>query len=393
MKRNSLLIILFLLLAIACGERKIEDKGLTYSVTVPAGTKSCFIAGDMTGWAIREMNKQSDNQFKLLIPEAIPANKYKYYSGPLQEFEETDSSNGRSYVNNDVVNGWKELWNPDSAIIYKASSGIVKKVFLKSNYVDGRLISIWLPENYTNSEKYAVLYMHDGQMLFDSTITWNKQEWKVDEVISKLIVDGKIEKTIVIGINNNGNKRHAEYFPQKALSYLPDTIKTKFENLLPGGPKADDYLRFLVSELKPYIDKNYSTLSDAKHTYIAGSSMGGLISFYAICEYPNVFSGAACISTHWIGSFENNREIPLAFEKYAKESLPSPTNHKLYFDFGTVTLDANYEPYQKNIDLILKEKGYNSSNWVTIKFDGADHSERSWAKRFDKIITFLIEKP
>lgn len=393
MKRKSLFIVFILLLAIACSERKIEDKGLTYSVTTPTGTKSCFIAGDMTGWALREMNKQSDNQFNLFIPEAISTNKYKYYCGPIQQFEEIDSSNGRSFAKKDLVTKWKELWNPDSSIIYKASSGTVRKIFLNSNYVDGRLISIWLPEDYSTNEKYGVLYMHDGQMLFDSTITWNKQEWKVDEVISKLILDKKIEKTIVVGINNNGNKRHAEYFPQKAIKYLADSIRIKFEKLLPGGPKADDYLRFIVNELKPYIDKNYSTLSDAMHTYIAGSSMGGLISLYAICEYPNVFSSAACISTHWIGSFENNSEIPLAFEKYAMETLPSPTNHKIYFDFGTATLDQYYEPYQNKIDLIMKEKGFDNSNWVTIKFEGADHSERSWAKRLDIIISFLIEKP
>jgi predicted alpha/beta superfamily hydrolase len=121
--------------------------------------------------------------------------------------------------------------------------------------------------------------------------------------------------------------------------------------------------------------------------------MGGLISMYAICEYPDIFGGAACMSTHWPGIFTvENNPIPDAFLGYLKSNLPDPTQHKLYFDFGTATLDALYEPFQNKADGIIAAKGYTSKNWVTKKFEGADHSERAWANRLQIPLTFLLTK-
>ncbi len=92
----------------------------------------------------------------------------------------------------------------------------------------------------------------------------------------------------------------------------------------------------MVNELKPFIDSNFATLGDQSNTFVAGSSMGGLISLYAVCEYPDVFGGAACLSTHWPGVFNSEHNpIPAAFIRYLESHLPSPVNHKLYFDYGT----------------------------------------------------------
>lgn len=271
-----------------------------------------------------------------------------------------------------------------------------------SKYVDPRPIAVWLPEGYSPKKKYAVLYMHDGQMLFDSTTTWNKQEWGVDETMSELIRGKKIRETIVVGIWNNGSKRHSEYFPQKPFESMPkarqDSLyasnRTNGNTLFSAKIQSDQYLRFLVYELKPFIDRRFSTYKGRAHTFIAGSSMGGLISFYAISEYPHVFGGAACISTHWPGAFAPAMNpIPATFMAYMQEKLPSPQTHKLYFDFGTATLDALYEPYQQKADAILKAKGYNSENWQTLKFEGEDHSERAWRKRFHLPLLFLLGTP
>jgi enterochelin esterase-like enzyme len=145
--------------------------------------------------------------------------------------------------------------------------------------------------------------------------------------------------------------------------------------------------------LKPLIDKKYSVHRDKKHTFIAGSSMGGLISMYAICEYPNVFGGAACLSTHWPGIFTvENNPIPEAFYNYLKTNLPNPKNHRIYFDYGTATLDAMYEPLQLKVDEVMKAKGYNSLNWSTNKFEGEDHSEKAWQKRLHIPLEFLLGK-
>ena len=122
-----------------------------------------------------------------------------------------------------------------------------------------------------------------------------------------------------------------------------------------------------------------------------GSSMGGLISMYAECEYPEVFGGAICMSTHWIGTFTDNPFIPEVFHNYLKTNLPNPKNNKFYFDYGTETLDAFYEPHQQKTDTILKSKKFKRKNWETLKFPGADHSENSWSKRLDIPLTFMLK--
>jgi enterochelin esterase-like enzyme len=242
--------------------------------------------------------------------------------------------------------------------------------------------------------------MHDGQMLFDSTNTWNKQEWGVDETMSKLMAKKKVKDCIVVGVWNSDKGRHADYFPQKPYESLTEKQKQfVLANLQNVGrtkdvfqPVSDNYLKFLVTELKPYIDKNFATKLDSKNTFLAGSSMGGLISMYAICEYPQVFGGAACLSTHWTGIFgTENNPVPGAFYNYLKANLPKPNTHKIYFDYGNQTLDAIYAPFQKQVDEIMKAKGFASKNWQTKFFDGENHSEQSWRKRLDIPLEFLLE--
>lgn len=275
------------------------------------------------------------------------------------------------------------------------SNGTIKRFeSFSSKYVQPRNVDVWLPGDYDSTQRYSVLYMNDGQMLFDSTKTWNGQEWKVDETISGLLSEGKIRGVIVVGIWNNGAYRHSEYFPQKPLANLPDNIRTTvIADELMNKPQADNYLLFLANELKPFIDKTFSTYTDRSNTFIAGSSMGGLISLYALCEYPSVFGGAACISTHWPGSLKQKGDlIPGAFNKYLTDYLPLPAGHKIYFDYGTETLDSSYKPFQLMVDKTMKEKGYSSKNWITKEFTGHDHSEKAWAKRLGIPLLFLLGK-
>jgi enterochelin esterase-like enzyme len=270
-----------------------------------------------------------------------------------------------------------------------------------SKFVDPRNIDVWLPDGYDVKKKYAVLYMHDGQMLFDSTANWNQQEWGIDETVGRLIKEGKIKDCIVVGIWNTP-KRHVEYFPQKALGYLSESEQTDLLNitvgenkilLMEGGPISDNYLKFIVTELKPFIDITFSTLKDKQNTFIAGSSMGGLISMYALCEYSDVFGGAACLSTHWPGTIPaENNPVPGTFLKYLQDHCPPPSDHKIYFDYGTETMDAFYKPFQLQADKIMKTKGYSSENWITHEFTGENHSEKAWNKRFSIPAVFLLGK-
>jgi predicted alpha/beta superfamily hydrolase len=282
-------------------------------------------------------------------------------------------------------------------------SGKIERIEnFQSRFVDARNIDVWLPENYDPHKKYAVLYMHDGQMLYDSSNNWNKSSWDVDDVVSKLLEENKIRNVIVIGIWNGGKTRHADYFPQKPFQSLSQTQKDSvYKAIRTNGTSvfndykvhSDNYLKFLVTELKPLIDKKYSTYTGRKHTFIAGSSMGGLISIYAICEYPEVFGGAACLSTHWPGIFTmENNPLPDAIIHYLGKHLPNPKTHRIYFDYGDQTLDAMYPPLQKRVDEVIKDRGYTEKNWETHYFPGKDHSEKAWNERLEIPMEFLLKK-
>jgi len=263
-----------------------------------------------------------------------------------------------------------------------------------SNFIQPRHVDVWVPNNYSNSKKYAVLYMQDGQMLFDSTTTWNKQEWKVDEVATRLMNEEKTNDFIVVGIWNIAALRNSNYFPEKVFQMMSERAK---DSLKETGKKqnwintinSNNYLRFIVKELKPFIDSHFSTFTDRENTGIMGSSRGGLISMYAISEYPEVFGSAACLSTHWIGTYniEDNR-IPDTFMEYMKHHLPDSKTHRIYFDYGNQTLDALYLPFQKKVSEVLLEKGYDKN----ILYEGADHSENSWSERLEIPLIYLFEK-
>lgn len=268
-----------------------------------------------------------------------------------------------------------------------------------SGYVAPRPVDVWLPGPLTDTARYPVLYMHDGQMLFDKNSTWNKQAWDVDDVALNLIRTGKISKFIIVAIPNSGPSRHPEYFPQQPFSQLrPAEKDTLVAQLRRAGrtrdgftPCSDDYLKFIVEELKPYIDSHFPTLPGREHTFISGSSMGGLISVYAICEYPEVFGGAACLSTHWPGSFTlKNNPFPGRMLKYLRKNLPDPATHKIYFDCGDQTLDSLYPGIQRRVDRIMTAKGFTAAQWMTKYFPGEDHSENAWNRRLHIPLEFLF---
>jgi len=257
----------------------------------------------------------------------------------------------------------------------------------KSKYVDARNIDIWLPPGYSENDttRYDVIYAQDGQNLFDPKKSFTGIDWGLDETMTQLIDSNKIHPAIIVGIWNTP-KRVQEYMPRKPLGQPYNNERfLGFVSQYGGQPLSDDYLKFMGDELKPYIDKHYHTLTGPSHTFIMGSSMGGLIALYAISEYPDIFGGAICMSTHW--PIANGVTVG-----YVKDHLPSPQNHKLYFDYGTETLDAQYEQYQTIVDDMVKQAGYEYGiNWVTRKFQGADHSERSWRKRVHFPLTFLLD--
>ena len=243
-----------------------------------------------------------------------------------------------------------------------------------------RNVDVWLPPNYFEDVKtaYRVIYMHDGQNLFIPKFSQSKIDWGIDETLSDLLARKQIEPAIVVAIWNTP-RRTIEFMPQRAFE-----LNGKIETNRTG--ESDKYLKFIVAELKPFIDKNYRTRSGRKYTFIMGSSMGGLMSLYAIGEYPQIFGGAASLSTHY----------PLAegvFINYLEKFIPPAKDHKIYYGYGTKGEDANYEPYQKTADKIMQKNNYQfGKNWITKKFHGGDHTEKSWRTQIEEPLLFLLRK-
>ena len=272
-------------------------------------------------------------------------------------------------------------------------SRIVMHYNFPSQFVPKRTIRVWLPEGYSATKQYDVLYMHDGRMLFDAKNTWNNQEWGVDEAMDSLINLGHVRPTIVVGIDNLAQMadRVAEYCPDDVAELLPHGKKL-YDGL--GTPHGNDYLRFLIEELKPFIDSAYSTYPDRDHTWIMGSSCGGLISSYALCKYPDVFAGAACMSTHSTVSVNEanpDQDAIVAYRTYLQQHL-TPNSSLLYFDRGDRTSDAYYAVPQDAINQMLWTAGWDEDHFMYRFFPGAAHEEKYWRARLDIPLRFLLGK-
>jgi len=259
---------------------------------------------------------------------------------------------------------------------------------------------VWLPSNYDpHGPKYAVLYMHDGQNLFDPKTAGYGMEWQIDETLDRLIREKAVRPTIVVGIWNTP-KRLQEYVPSKAFNGLPPDYRQKVRALYGGDPLSDNYLKFIVRELKPMIDRRFNVKTDRANTVMMGSSMGALISLYAIDEYPDLFGAAGMMSTHWpLVIAPDNKPISDAeyetvsstFARYLSRALPDPATHKLYFDHGSETLDAVYARYQARVDAVVAKHGYRQwSNDLSLSFPGEKHNEISWASRVAVPLQFLL---
>ncbi|MDW8269678.1 MAG: alpha/beta hydrolase-fold protein [Anaerolineae bacterium] len=244
-------------------------------------------------------------------------------------------------------------------------------------------VDVWLPPGYDESaEAYPVLYMHDGQNLFDPALATIGVDWGMDEAVVRLMEAGVSRGLIVVGIWHGG-RRWQDYMPQSFWDIAPPEVQELFRQR-GGPPTSDGYLAALVTRIKPLIDERYRTRPDPAHTWLMGSSMGGLISLYGVERYPDVFGAAACVSTHWPAGGH-------ALVDDLGAHLPRPGLHRFYFDYGTETLDADYEPYQRRMDEHLRAAGYrHGHDWLTRRFAGAEHSERAWRARVDIPLRFLL---
>jgi predicted alpha/beta superfamily hydrolase len=240
-----------------------------------------------------------------------------------------------------------------------------------------RDLIVYLPPGYETDKKqrYPVLYLHDGQNLFDGATSFIKgAEWRVDETAQALIEKRAIKPLIIVGIYNTGRDRIDEYTP---------TADPKYK-----GGKADLYGRLLVEELKPFIDSEYRTLKDAKNTGLGGSSLGGLVTLYLALKYPKVFGRAAVVSPSvWWDKKMIVREV---------EALKKKTGLRIWLDMGTKEGGNEAEENRSNARLLrdaLIAKGWKEgSDLKYFEAEGAEHNERAWAERVDPMLKFLFPR-
>jgi predicted alpha/beta superfamily hydrolase len=226
-----------------------------------------------------------------------------------------------------------------------------------------RKIWMYLPKSYaTSNKKYPVIYMHDAQNLFDNKTSYSG-EWNIDETLDSLNAE-----VIVVGIENGGDKRIDELTPYPHAKY--------------GGGKADLYLDFIVNTLKPKIDSSYRTKNNAKNTAIMGSSLGGLVSFYAALRYPTVFGKIGCFSpAFWF----NRKELNDVMQK------TMTFTPKIYFMCGDNEGDADVIPDMENVVSWVNTKRCECKKMnkkVIIK--GGQHNEKLWREQFKKAYLWLF---
>jgi predicted alpha/beta superfamily hydrolase len=224
-------------------------------------------------------------------------------------------------------------------------------------------IWVYLPKDYAVSTKrYPVIYMHDAQNLFDATTSY-VGEWNVDEALDSINA-----KVIIIGIEHGGDKRIEELTPFKHAKY--------------GGGKADDYLDFIVNTLKPKVDATYRTKSNAKNTAIFGSSLGGLVSFYAAIKYPDVFGKVGCFSpSFWFGRAEMNDLL----------AKTKDFDTKIYFLCGDNEGDADVIPDMKNVEHWVNTKRCECKKLNKEEIvKGGQHNEKLWREHFKKAYLWLF---
>jgi enterochelin esterase-like enzyme len=264
---------------------------------------------------------------------------------------------------------------------------------IASRHIEARPVDVWLPPGYGDARKrHAVLYVHDGQFAFHAATPAGLQSFDIDRTVERLLAQGRLRDCIVVAVHNTGKQqRLQDYYPQKFMAHLPERAREGLVRQgLQGPPRSNEYLRYVVEELKPAIDARYATRTGREDTLMLGSSMGGLVSVYALLEHPNVFGAAAAMSPHWITMMQDNEVFPAAGLAYLREKLPTPGALRLYMDRGTTELDAQYPRAQARVDALLAERGFTAPAVVSRVFDGAGHNERDWAARIESPLLFLL---
>jgi predicted alpha/beta superfamily hydrolase len=257
-------------------------------------------------------------------------------------------------------------------------TGIIKRhrAFPSKILGNGRDVLVYLPRGYRriSRKRYPVLYLQDGQNIFDAATSFAGVEWEVDETAQRLIREKRIEPVIIVAIANTGPERIHEYAPTKGAIY-----ESALREVRSRGA-GRDYRRFVIEELKPFIDRKYRTRKEAEFTGLGGSSMGALLTMALGLWFPNVFTRLALLSPAiwW------DDEVIVRMVEMLDHKLPL----KIWLDIGTK--ESGWERTRKLRDALI-EKGWRLNyDLQYTEVEGADHNEAAWAARIDPMLRFLF---
>ncbi|HEV8125310.1 MAG TPA: alpha-amylase family glycosyl hydrolase [Gemmatimonadales bacterium] len=374
----------------------------TIRVHVPEGTGTVYLAGSLPqvgNWRPDGLALSGTGRERTVQVSATPGTAFEYkftlgdWDHEAQNADGSTPGNNRLLLDRDttVVHAISRF--KQGAVDYLAdwqNSGVLGRLVIwkdvPSQFLGPtRNVEVWLPPGYdeSGSTRYPVLYMHDGQNLFDPRLSFTGVDWGVDESVVRLAQRGVIPPVIIVGAWSTAD-RWKEYSPWHG---------------------ASDYARFLIEELMPRINREFRTLTGPANTATMGSSMGGLLSFYLVTHHPEVFGACGCESTHFPLSEAVAAKVFSGFKpagipdttpyvvKDIAAGLRAPAGARYRFDYGSLGLDSAYTPTHEVVRAWLLRQGkVEGQDFVIRRYEGATHNEASWRARMDDELTFLFGK-
>ena len=341
--------------------------------------ETLYLAGNITNWETADSNyafaKTSNGIYELSLNINSSTIEFKITRGSWDSVE--GDANGqyrpnRSYtyigqpdtLSIDVLS-WEDLGGNSGISTAAENVSILSNEFDLKTLGSKRKVWIYLPPDYEQSnQSYPVLYMQDGQNLFDATTSFSG-EWQVDETLNELFDQGD-PGIIVVGIDNGGASRIDEYTPWPNPQY--------------GGGKAELYVKSIIQDLKPYVDDNYRTLSDQQHTGIMGSSLGGLVSLYGLIEHQEVFGKAGIFSpSYWFSSESYEHVI----------STPKTKSLQIY-TIGGEQEGSDMAANIQRMDSVFTVSNFSPMEFKTIIHPDGAHTERYWGREFKAAYLWLF---
>jgi enterochelin esterase-like enzyme len=376
----------------------------TIRVRVPEGTGVVYLGGSLTRlgpWrpdGLAMAGKGRDRTTQVTAPPGTTF-EYKFTLGSWDREAlgpaGTVAANNRLLLDRDTVvvheiAGFKR--DPRDYIADWRGSGVQGRLVYWTDVASAflgpkRHVEIWLPPGYEEdtSRRYPVLYMHDGQNLFDPRIANTGVDWGIDEAVVRLTARGAIPPLIVVGVWSTV-ARGREYSPWHG---------------------ASDYARFLTEELIPRVNATFRTLTGPENTAVMGSSMGGLLSFYLVTHHPKAFGACGCVSTHFplsedvfarvfqgaakAGAKAGASDTTPYVIRDIESGLRVPPGARYWFDHGTLDLDSAYAPTHEAVRAWLLRQGLvEQRDFVVRAYEGATHNEASWRARLEDPLVFLF---